>query len=185
MLVECGFTRATLSDGTEYTFTPSFGRIASLGDPHSIVRTYLALFGPSAHKEAPLVLAGLCDQEDATPLVGWLDDDGWHAGLMPADEQVIVARHLMFHGIIGKDAMSSGGDPVDHFNASEYVSAARVHLGLSSADAEALSMTEFQAMLAMKFPDLAESKASAHPTKEEYDAAMVHLMAVKERCNVH
>jgi hypothetical protein len=60
-----------------------------------------------------------------------------------------------------------------------------VHLGLSSADAEGLSMTEFQSMLAMKFPDLAGKQAGAHPTREEYDAAMTHLMAVKERCNVH
>lgn len=53
----------------------------------------------------------------------------------------------------------------------EYVSAARVHLGLSSADAEALSMTEFQAMFEMKFPDQG-NQATEIPSAEEYAEAM-------------
>lgn len=184
MLVECGLVRASAGDGAEFTFRPSFARIAALGSPHEIVALYAALHGPAAAQEAAYVLACLCDQEDPTPLIGWRDEAGWHAGAMPEAEQIIIARHLMQHGICGKvrpDASEAGGGQFsDSFDAAEYIAAARVHLGLSSADAEALSMTEFQTMLAMKFPDSAAAgtKARNVPSREQYEAAMAKM---KER----
>lgn len=172
MLVECGFVRATASDGAEFTFTPSLGQIASLGSPHEIVTLYAGLHGPNAAKDAAYVLACLCDQDDPTPLLGWTDGAERHQGLMPAAEQITIARHLMQHGIVGKAKPGQGdGKFSDRFDAAEYISAARVHLGLSSADAEALSMTEFQTMFEMKFPQAGEKKRDV-PSRAEYDAAM-------------
>lgn len=173
MLVECGFVRAVTSAGDEFTFTPALGRIASLGSPHEIVALFAALHGPKAEKEAAYVLACLCDQDDPTPLTGWRDEDGEHQGAMPAAEQVVIARHLMIHGIVGKAKPGKGGDGKfsEEFHAAEYISAARVHLGLSSADAEALSMAEFQMMFEMKFPQAGEKRRDV-PTREEYEAAM-------------
>jgi hypothetical protein len=173
MLVECGFAKVTTSEGVEYSFTPSLGRIAALGTPQEIVKLYAGLHGASAAKDAAYVLASLCDQEDPTPLVGWIDEDGAHPGLMPESEQIIIARHLMQHGIAGKAKPSNKGDGKfsDKFEAAEYIAAARVHLGLSSADAEALSMTEFQTMFEMKFPSKADGKRDV-PTREEYEASM-------------
>lgn len=173
MLVECGFVRASTSDGREWTFRPSLVRIASLGDPQEIVALYVALHGPNAEAEAAYVLACLCDQEDATPLIGWRDESGWHDGEMPPAERVIVAQHLMRHGIVGKAKPGTGsGEYSDSFHAAEYIAAARVHLGLSSADAEALSMTEFQTMLEMKFPEQPGAKAAEIPSAEDYAEAM-------------
>lgn len=175
MLVECGFVRAVTSAGEEFTFTPALGRIASLGSPREIVSLFAALHGPKAENEAAYVLACLCDQEDATPLTGWRDEAGEHPGAMPAAEQVVIARHLMTHGIVGKAKPGKGdGKFSEEFHASEYISAARVHLGLSSADAEALSMTEFQTMLEMKFPEAGEKKRDV-PSRAEYEAAMAAL----------
>jgi hypothetical protein len=172
MLVECGFVRACTHDGTEFTFTPSCGRITRLGDPQLIVSTYAGLFGPRAAQEAAFVLACLCEHDDPSPLIGWADEHGEHPGAMPAAEQIILARHLMQHGIAGKARPDKGdGKFSDRFDAAEYISAARVHLGLSSADAEALSMTEFQTMFEMKFPGQGEKKRDV-PSREEYDAAM-------------
>jgi len=177
VLVECGFVRVTAGNGGEWTFAPSFGRIATLGDPQEIVCIFADLHGPKAADAATYVLACLCEQDDPTPLVGWMDREGPHAGLMPASEKVILARHLMQHGIVGKARPGKGdGKFSDRFDAAEYIAAARVHLGLSSADAEALSMTEFQTMLEMKFPDA--HKQRDVPTREEYMAAM---KAIKER----
>jgi len=176
VLVECGFVRATASDGSEWTFRPSLARIAALGTPHEIVALYAALHGPHAATEAAYVLAGLCDQEDPTPLIGWHDAEGWHDGLMPPAERVILAQHLMRHGIVGKARPGAGdGKFSDRFDAAEYIAAARVHLGLSSADAEALSMTEFQQMLEMKFPEAA-SKTRQVPTRDEYAAGMAAVL---------
>ena len=181
MLVECGFTRAYMPDGQEFTFTPSLARIAALGSPAEIVRLYADLHGPRAEIEAGYVLACLCDQDDPTPLIGWIDSDGLrNPGTMPAAEQVILARHLMHHGIIGKAKPGKGGGQYsDRFDAAEYIAAARVHLGLSSADAEALSMTEFQTMLAMKYP---ESQEKQIPSRDEYRKAM-QAATMKEKRN--
>ena len=162
-------------------FTPSLARIATLGNPHEIVGLYAALHGPHAEREAAYILACLCDQDDPTPLIGWIDSDGLrHPGTMPAPEQVVIARHLMHHGIVGKAKPSKGGGQYsDRFDAAEYIAAARVHLGLSSADAEALSMTEFQMMLAMKYP---ESQEKQIPSRDEYRKAMQAAMK-KEQGN--
>lgn len=177
MLVECGFVRATSPDGAEFTFTPSFARIASLGTPHEIVSLYAGLHGSNAAQEAAYVLACCCDQKDPTPLIGWTDEAGQHVGAMPAAEQIIIARHLMQHGIVGRARPGGkGGDGKfsDRFEASEYIAAACVHLGLTRSDAEALSMTEFQTMFEMKFPDAGEKRRDV-PTREEYDTAMARV----------
>lgn len=174
MLVECGFTRATMQDGQEYTFTPSIGRIAALGTPAEIVQLYTDLHGPRAGQAASYVLAMLCDQDDCLPLIGWLDKHGKQQGSMPEDEQILLACHLMRHGIVGKakPGQVGSGQYAAEFQAAEYVAAARVHLGLSTADAEALSMTEFQAAFEMKFP---EAKAAEVPSRDEYRALMAKI----------
>jgi hypothetical protein len=177
MLVECGFTRAQMPDGTEYTFRPSFARIAALGSPAEIVQIYADLHGPQASRTAGYVLAVLCDQDDPTPLIGWYDAHGWHPGVMPAPEQIILACHLMQHGIVGKTKPGRGGGQyAQEFHAAEYIAAARVHLGLSSADAESLSMTEFQTAFEMKFP---EAKAKELPSREEYRELMAKIEGKK------
>jgi hypothetical protein len=183
VLVECGFVRATAGDGREWTFRQSLARVAALGSPQEIVGTYIALHGPQAAQEAAYVLAGLCDQDDPTPLIGWRDLDGaWHPGEMPESEQVIIARHLMRHGVVGKakpDKASSGRFS-DRFDAAEYIAAARVHLGLSGAEAEALSMTEFHTLFEMKFPGKDRQGGRDVPTREEYDAQMAAMKAIRD-----
>jgi hypothetical protein len=182
VLVECGFVRATADDGSEWTFAPSLARIAALGNPREIVELYAQLHDPQrAEQAARYILASLCEQDDPTPLVGWLcaDDGTEHAGLMPTAEQIIIARHLMQHGIAGNDRPGAGaGRYVSEFKAAEYIAVARVHLGLSTADAEALSMTELQGLLDAKFPD--KDKASDVPTREEYEAGMIAMRAIQK-----
>ena len=174
MLVECGLTRASMPDGQEFTFTPSLARIAALGSPAEIVQLYAELHGPRAGPVASYVLAILCDQDDCLPLIGWIDADGRQQGAMPEVEQIILARHLMQHGIIGKakPGKAGSGQYTPEFHAAEYVAAARVHLGLSTADAEALSMTEFQTAFEMKFP---EAKAAEVPSRDEYREFMAKM----------
>lgn len=182
MLVECGFVRVTLPDGAEYSFTPSFKHIAGLGNPAEIVRLFVDLHGRRAVDAARYILTVLCDQDDPTPAVGWLslEDGEWKAGAIPEDEQVFLARHLMKYGIVGHakpDAKNKEGEYSAEFKAVEYISAARVHLGLSAEDAAALSMAEFQTMFEMKFPE-SSKQGRQIPTREEYKKFMASL---KER----
>ena len=180
MLVECGYVRAVDGEGREWSFLPSFARIATLGSPEEIVQLYVDLHGPGAARAARYVLACLCEQEDPTPLLGDVvpaEGGGlqYLPGGMPDSEQVIVARHLMQHGICGTAKPGEGGGQYSpRFDAAEFIAAGRVHLGLSSADAEALSMTELQGMMAMKFPD-DKSRPRDVPDRATYDAAMARL----------
>lgn len=194
MLTETGLVRITAPDGTEWVFRPSLGRIAALATPQGIVSIYADLHGPRAEVEAAYVLTCLCDPGggDVLALVGHWEPEpflgkggGFQAirvpGLMPPGEQVLIARHLMRHGIIGKAKPGSAdGKFSDQFNAAEYIMAARVHLGLSGRDAEAISMTEFQMMFEMKFPD-ATKKERDIPTREEYEAGINHLREIRRR----
>lgn len=167
----------------EWTFTPSLGRIATLGTPREIVELYGDLHDPErADAAARFILATLCDQDDATPLIGWLDDALQdHAGQMPPAEQVIIARHLMQHGIAGKAKPGGRGGQegryADAFHAAEFIAIARVHLGLDGDEAEALSMTELHGLLELKFPEA--FKGRDVPTREEYEAGMAAMRAIQ------
>ncbi|WP_120967899.1 DUF6246 family protein [Comamonas sp. lk] len=175
MLIEHGFSRVVTASGLEFTFTPSFARIAQLGRPGEIVDAFRGLFGRQAALNARYVLAVLCDQDDATALLGWCDEDGEHLGSMPVLEQISLAAHLMRHGLVGTGgSKEQGARPVTEFNVAEYVAAARVHLGMSAADAEALSMSDFQTLFEMKYPDAKKKKRDV-PTREEYRAAMTAM----------
>lgn len=178
MLVECGFVRATTSDGQEYTFRPSLGRIAALGSPAEIVELYAELHHQhKAEHAARYILASLCDQDDPTPLIGWHDADSMTIvrGAMPAGEQVVIARHLMQHGIVGAatPAAEGSGSYSAEFRAAEYIAAACVHLGMSSDDAAALSMTELQLRFETKFPKKPEERPTA--TRDEYHRFMAEV----------
>ncbi len=172
MLTEHGLSRVVMPDGQEFTFRPTFRRIAELGRPREVVQIFRGLFGQQALLNARYVLAVMCEQDDVSPLIGWLDlEQGWQPGAMPVQEQVCLAAHLMRHGMVGKpEGGGKGGKVAEEFQAAEYVAAARVHLGMSAEEAEALSMTEFQALFDMKFPD-AKKKRDV-PTREEYRDAM-------------
>ena len=63
--------------------------------------------------------------------------------------------------------------------AAEFVAAARAHLGMSSSDAEALSMTELQLMLEMKFPQA--GRGGDIPSEDEYEQSMQALCEVRDR----
>lgn len=188
MLVECGFVRATTSDGAEFSFTPSLGRIAALGDPRELVGLFASLHGPDAAKTAPLVLAGLCDQDDLAALIGEPQATAkgitFSGGEMPPGERVLIAQHLMRHGMVGRARPGAGagsGDYAEEFHVAEYIAAARAHLGMSAADAEALSMTELQLMLEMKFPDHAKAAGAQDlPSADEYEAAMAASAARRD-----
>ncbi|MGM7948250.1 DUF6246 family protein, partial [Yersinia enterocolitica] len=57
-------------------------------------------------------------------------------------------------------------DYSNEFNAMDYINSARIHFNMSRAEAEQLTMTEFQLLLKAKYP---EDKGF---TREEYDEIM-------------
>lgn len=190
MLVEHGFTLATLDDGTEFSFTPSLGRVAQLGTPRQIVELFGRLHGPGAVSAAREVLAALCDDGvgELPRLIGkpyaaepapisrvWgASPPRWKPGAMPDAHQVAMARHLMQHAVSGIPRPGRDDDEqgefATEFHASQHIAAARVHLGLSEAEAEALSMSQLQQLFDAKLPPDDERKRGRAPSLAELEA---------------
>jgi len=140
----------------------------------------------AAISAAMIVLTACCDR-DTTPLTGEMVPGKtgrrafvYRPGAMPVSDMVLIAQSLITHGIIGKAKVRQlqrheSNKATTEFNAFEYISAARNHFGISRDEAEQLSMTEFQMMLAAKYP---EQKGF---TRDEYEAVADDYLAKKAR----
>ena len=143
-------------------------------------------YGRKALIAASSVLAACCDK-DITELTGELRPAKTagkafkiRRGAMDDFDMLVIAQSLITHGIIGKAKIRKlqrheSGQATSEFNAFEYISAARNHFGMSRAEAEQLTMTEFQLLIASKYP---EQKGF---TKEEYDAVADDYLAKKAK----
>lgn len=134
-------------------------------------------FSSDAIYAGMIVMQACCD-EDISALVGELRPSKrgkrafvYRQGKMPASDIIVLGQALITHGIIGKAKVRKlqrheSNSYVNEFNAFEYISAARNHFNMPRAEAEQLTMTEFQQLLAAKYP---EQKGF---TREEYDQVM-------------
>lgn len=132
------------------------------------------------------VITACCDK-DATKLVGEIipgRSGRWafvyKKGVMQSFEMLLIAQSLITHGVIGKAKVrqlqrNESGEATKEFRAFEYISAARNHFNISRAEAEQLSMTEFQLMLAAKYPD------QKGLTRDEYESVTDDYFAKKAR----
>lgn len=132
------------------------------------------------------VLSACCD-DNVSDLIGELRPGRtgrwsfvYRKGAMPVTDMILVAQSLIQHGIIGKAKVRKlqrheGGEATTGFNAFEYINAARTGLELSRDEAEKLTMTEFQLLLAAKYPD------QKGFTREEYDKVADDYLAKKAR----
>ncbi|WP_168728639.1 DUF6246 family protein [Enterobacter hormaechei] len=139
-------------------------------------------YGRKAMMAAMTVLAACCDL-DVTQLIGEIRPAKASGktfkirrGSMDEFDMLVIAQSLITHGIIGKAKVRKlqrheGGEATNEFNAFEYVSAARNHFGMSRAEASQLTMTEFQMLLAAKYPD------QKGFTREEYDSIADEYLA--------
>lgn len=123
-----------------------------------------------------------CCEEDLTAIIGewkgWSRYVVYRPGMMPRNDIVVIAQQLMQHGVIGKAKVRrlqrhESGETTSEFRAFDYISAARSHFGMRRDEAAALTMTEFQLLLAAKYPD------QKGFTREEYDAVADDYLARK------
>jgi len=180
----------------DWLFRPSLAAMDSLGSPSEIVEKFSLLF--SAPKFNPFwpvpayrawerevmataydVLVACCEA-DVTPLLGHMGSK-WGSfvpGAMPAQDMVHIARSLMRHGIIGlkpegRLIEKPKQEYVPEFKPREFVAQAVAHLGLSSAEAWQMTMTEFSGAMQSKF-----GKPDTLPPPEEHDEAMSRLAEI-------
>jgi hypothetical protein len=182
-LTEIGQIGVTDADGNEFLFNPSFANIAKIGNPKAIVKAFHDLHGPKSVRPAMHIMR-CCSVSNSDDLIGWLDEELFRVdGSIPDGELVILARSLMTDGIAGRakpDKKDGDGKYSDSFDASEFVDAAMVHLGISAADAWQLTMTQFQRQIEMKFP----AKNKVDMTEDQYKKAKAELMAKRERAGL-
>lgn len=143
-------------------------------------------YGRRARNAAMSVLTACCDV-DVSKLIGdYLPGRTgrrtflYKSGEMDIFSMIVIAQSLITHGIIGKAKVRQlqrheNNQGVTEFRCFEYINASRNHFGMSRQEAEQLSMTEFQMMLAAKYPD------QKGFTREEYDATRDAYLARKAR----
>ena len=111
---------------------------------------------------------------------GWRNCVVYRPGQVPKNDIIVLAQHLMQHGVVGKAKVRQlqrheTGERTTEFKAFDYISAARSHFGMNRAEASQLTMTEFQMLLAAKYPD------QKGFTREEYDHAADDYFARRQR----
>lgn len=136
---------------------------------------------------AAMTVMQACCEDDLSDLVGEIRPARTKGrpfkrrmGLMGDFEMLLIAQSLITHGIIGKAKVRQlqrheSGKATTEFSAFDYVSAARNHFSMTRSEAEQLTMTEFQHMLAAKYPD------QKGFTREEYDQVADDYVAKKAR----
>lgn len=182
VLTEIGQVEAIREDGVAVTFTPSFLHMAAIGSPFEIVQTYSDLFRPTTMVEAARAVLWACldDEDHGEAMLGVAGG----IGAIPAHEQVILARHLMKHGVSGgnaKPGKKSEGEYSPVFDPSEFIDAAMFHFGLDETAAGRMTMTRFVRMLEMKYPK--PNNGADSIDDDEYDKQYAEYMAMREARN--
>ncbi|MDS0076717.1 DUF6246 family protein [Enterobacter hormaechei subsp. hoffmannii] len=126
-----------------------------------------------------LVLQACCE-EDLTPMIGewkgWRHCVVYRPGQMPKNDIIVLAQHLMQHGVVGKAKVRQlqrheTGERTSEFMALDYIIAAQTHFRMSEEGAARLTMTKFQMLLAAKYPD------QKGFTREEYETIADQYLA--------
>ncbi|EPB6104874.1 DUF6246 family protein [Yersinia enterocolitica] len=121
------------------------------------------------------VIEACCDKSVSALIgefKGWRNCIVYRPGKISKEVVITIAKELIEHGVVGKAKIrklqknEGNNDYSTEFNAMDYINSARIHFNMSRAEAEQLTMTEFQLLLKAKYP---EDKGF---TREEYDEIM-------------
>ena len=153
-------------DGREFIFRPSFARLDALAQDYDLRALWGDLQGSDASAQVAAATAVLGylfagSDSDLELLIGYtMPINGWrwdYPGVIPPDEQGLIAFTILRNGLIGnpdiRSAKSSESGGGDFFNAYDYVFSAVKKLNMSKAEAEQLTMAEFQQALLIAYPD--------------------------------
>lgn len=193
-----------------YRLRPSLYAMSQIGTPAEIVRVFASVSADFDHPEKlcdALAVINACADTDVTHIFGHFDSSGvvkqfirgyrfghyaempavpQHVpGAAPAEDAMVIAAHLMRHGITGiqkplPPKPNQEPDYVREFHALQHVSLAMAHLGLSSAEAWQLTMTELVGALRAKFPpEQSNTPGSRAPSKEQHEKTMAWFEGVQ------
>ncbi len=163
MLTEYGHAQISWN-GVNYTLSPSFINISKIGSPKEIIddfKSFIESSGVWKFIIATSVLNACSDKELPESLLGkvkFSDNQNRFMYVKPNhnmdmfNDAIVLAEHLLIHGICGKSDSKGNGDRVEEFDACAFIEDARIHLGQTSEQAENMTMTEFIRLVKRKFP---------------------------------
>lgn len=172
-----------------YKLRPSLYAISQLGTPEEILALYESLMGTEPRLLDALAVIHACAEEDVSDAFGCLvparaggaKGVRYKPGEARVMDMLIIARSLLRHGVTGAlppEPVDDDTPEAEGFDARAYVSLAMAHLGASSRDAWAMTMTELVGAMRAKFPPTKEG--SPRMTAEEYEATMDWADRVEE-----
>ncbi len=179
-------------DERSFEFVPSLQNIEKIGTPKEIVTTFKFLMsgGYTRQKFVKAIEVLECclvsHDDDLGFLYGFLTPS-YHGdrilmmvGREPWQNAVILARHMLVHGICGKSDKvdKSEAKACDEFKPSDYVNVARRVLELSSEESKGLTMTELL-ILTKESADAAEKEDKERPPNiKEHNDQMDYLKRI-------
>lgn len=182
ILTEIGEIGVTAGE-REYRLRPSLYAMTQVGDPREIVEIYASVMTEEPHpmqfERALAVLFACCD-DDLSEVFGYMSAESgkYVPGAAPQEHVLPLARCLLKHGVTGAlpELPRKAGEEVEYvkeFDARAHVSLAIAHLGMPSAEAWRMTMTELVGALRAKFPQIESNAPGARaPTLEEHNATM-------------
>lgn len=173
-----------------YDYTRMMARINEVAEHSAWAASYLtqeinSLRFSKGMLQSAFIIMQSCCEDDCSVLIG-----GWKAtsrgvkyapGIMPAHDIIMIARDLIEHGMVGKSPLrvplrsKKPQKASSEFKVSEFINSARAHFGMSRDEAEDLSMTEYQQIVKLKFPE------PEGPTQEEHTENYNDAKALREQ----
>lgn len=170
-------------EGASYILRPSLFSMSKLGSPREIVELFKIIAEGCerrAYRDYCIHVIWCCTDEDISHLTGYNDVDGFVQGVMSNGELMILAQHLMLHGIVGNKKLSrrqTNDSYSEEFHAVDYVSIAMAHLGVSERDAWNMTMTSLVSAMAAKYPPNPEDEP---PAADDVRRAMEAFKEIKK-----
>lgn len=172
-------------NGETYVLRPSLYAMTQIGDPKEILHSYAVVMSEFTDKKSKwrqfneaLTVVNSCCETDLSEVFGYLNEKRKYVKKAANYTDVIaIARSLLKHGITGSQKPIKKeldqSSYISEFKASEHVSLAIAHLGVSEKEAWNMTMTSLVGSMRAKFPE-PESKEPGlkAPTKEQHEATM-------------
>lgn len=174
------------SKDIDYSFIPSFFNMTKIGNPEEIVEIFSTIFGEINNSNFKQVMQyadeilEACCETDCSVITGYIKGEDKLINiepLIPVEDKLVLAQHLLKHGLIGVIPPKKTSDDTDYsneFHAKKFVYLAVAHLGMRESDAWNMSMTAFQEAMEAKFP----SPKNDIVSQDDYDSAMSYADSV-------
>lgn len=209
---QCAVTVA----GIKYVFTPSFAAMAKIANDMDLVQAFVIIHGSKYPSKLPLdknlrnrilarcygevvqtsmLVLKACTESDIERLIGYCEFSPCGKlrlkhGIIPTEDVITLARHLLFHGLIGDGPENKAAEqPRDSdykptFDVLEYVYSAVAHLGLPESEAWNMTMTGYRAAVRAKTPPderIEQKRTDVAIDKKAYEDGMQAARETLER----